>query len=163
MKKQWIWILLPFLLAGCGTRDTFETVADEPAAEVAVADPARITVKLPEDAVAPVLQNESRQLYLCEDYEILLENRPGGDLAETIRYLSGYERDRLTVMHTTREGVQRYEFVWAAAGEEGTRLGRAVVLDDGRYHYCLSVLRDADPDAVSQILWEDVFSSFALV
>ena len=66
-------------------------------------------------------------------------------------------------MQTQRDGVDRYEFVWVSAGEKGERLGRAVILDDGNYHYCMSVLRDADSTEKTQIVWRDVFASFTLV
>ena len=65
-------------------------------------------------------------------------------------------------METQWDGVSRYEFVWVSAGERGDRLGRAVILDDGDYHYCMSVLRDADATEMSQVVWSDVFNSFAL-
>ena len=56
----------------------------------------------------------------------------------------------------------RYEFVWVSAGETGERLGRGVILDDGSYHYVMTVLRDAESTENSQIVWNDVFASFRL-
>ena len=149
------------MMAGCGTRETFETVADEMVLTV-MARPAEIAVRLPDNAVAPVLESDKRQLYMSENYEILIETMESGDLNATIQTLSGYEKDQLTVMQTETDQATRYEFVWACAGEKGHRLGRAVVLDDGNYHYCLSVLRD-DIQEKSQIVWSDVFASFTLV
>ena len=58
--------------------------------------------------------------------------------------------------------MKRYDFVWASAGENGDMLGRAVILDDGNYHYCLSVQRPADPEKTSQVVWSQVFQSFSL-
>ena len=119
-------------------------------------------MRLPDNAVSPVLESDTQQLYFCEDYEIAIETRSSGDLSGTITALTGFAPEQLTVMHTSPEGVDRYEFVWAASGEDGDRLGRAVVLDDGSYHYCMSVLRDAENPKKSQVVWSDVFSSFAL-
>lgn len=162
MKKRMLLGLLPLvLLVGCGSQETFETVSDE-LVQTVMASPRSISVRLPDEAVAPVLESDSQQVYLCEDYEITLENLSSGDLNETIRHLTGFERDALTVMQTSQGDVDRYEFVWVSAGEEGDRLGRAVILDDGNYHYCMSVLRDAVSSEDSQILWEDVFASFCL-
>lgn len=161
MRKCLIVVLLPLLMLGCGAKETFETVADELVAP-AMAQPRQISVRLPEDAVAPVLDSDSQQVYLCEDYEIVVEILEAGDLQETVRHISGYGKDALTVMETFLDGISRYEFVWACAGETEDRIGRAVVLDDGEYHYCLSVLRDASTTENSQIVWEDVFSSFTL-
>lgn len=161
MKKCLIAFLLPLLMLGCGAKETFETVADELVQPV-MAQPRQITVRLPEDAVAPVLDSDGQQVYLCDDYEIVVEILESGDMQETIRHVSGYDRNALTVMETFLDGVSRYEFVWACAGETEDRIGRAVILDDGDYHYCLSLLRDASTTENSQIVWEDVFSSFQL-
>ena len=160
MKKWMVWMIVPLLLCGCGAEETFETVADEQIRSV-MALPGQITVELPEDAVAPVLEGEGEQVYISEDYEIIIETLASGDVSGTVRRLSGYAREDLTVMETQWDAVTRYEFVWAAAGEQGDRLGRAVILDDGNYHYCMSILRDAERS--SQIVWDQVFSSFDLI
>lgn len=152
-------MVMALLLCGCGARETMETISDEPVQAV-MAQPREVSVRLPDNAVAPVLEGEAEQVYLSEDYEIVIETLAAGDLDATMRSISGYGRDQLTVMETQWDHVTRYDFVWAAAGERGDRLGRAVVLDDGQYHYCMSVLRDAQ--AVSQVVWRDVFASFEL-
>ena len=76
--------------------------------------------------------------------------------------VSGLDQEDLTVMDTRENGISRHEFVWASAGETGEQLGRGVVLDDGNYHYCMSVLRNADSGEKSQINWDQVFASFSL-
>lgn len=148
------------ILTGCGTEETFETVMDEPVV-AAMASPGKITVQLPPGTAAPAMETETQQIYVGDTYEIAVETLAGGDLDATLRALCGYPRDELTLLETQWENVTRYEFVWAAAGEEGDRLGRAVVLDDGAYHYCLSLVRDA---AVSSdtAAWNDLFGSFSL-
>lgn len=162
MKKIAIALLLSLLLCGCGAKETLETVADDIPLQPVLAEPAQISVRLPDNAVSPVLESDSEQVYFCEDYEIAIETRASGDLRGTIAALTGFDADQLTVMHTKPEGIDRYEFVWVSAGEKGERLGRAVVLDDGSYHYCMSVLRDGVNPKKSQVVWSDVFSSFSL-
>lgn len=159
LKKLVGFLLLAALLTGCAPEETLETVNDEWVVPV-MAQPREISVRLPEDALAPVLEQDGRQLYMGQDYEIMLETLASGDLSATIRTLSGYDKDQLTVLNTRQEEAERYEFVWTAAGETGDRLGRAVILDDGDYHYCLSVLRDPGD---THVVWRDVFSSFTLV
>lgn len=161
MKRLWIVGFLCLLLAGCAGQETMETVSDD-IAEPVMAKPRKITVELPDNAVAPVLDSDSEQLYFSEEYQILVETLSSGDLDATVRTLSGCDREKLTLMETAQDGVTRYDFVWASAGEEGDLLGRGVILDDGHYHYCLSVLRPADTTQTSQIIWRDVFSSFGL-
>ena len=97
MKKVWVFCLLVFLLTGCAAEDTWETVADEPDAP-AMAVPGKISVMLPEEAAAPVLYSDTQQVYLCEGYEIVLENHSSGDLSRTIRSLTGFAREELTVI-----------------------------------------------------------------
>lgn len=159
MKKLVWMVLLAALLCGCKAEETLETVNDEWIVPV-MAQPREISVRLPDNAVAPVLEQDDRQLYMGQDYEIMLETLAAGDLNATIRALSGYEKDQLTVLETRQGDADRYDFVWTTAGEQGDRLGRAVILDDGDYHYCMSVLRDAGD---TNIVWQDVFGSFSLI
>ena len=158
MKKLVGLILLAALLTGCTAEETLETVNDEWVVPV-MAQPREISVQLPEDTVLPVLEQDARRLYMGQNYEIMLETLASGNLDATIRTLSGYGKDQLTVLQTRQEDADRYEFVWTTAGEQGERLGRAVILDDGDYHYCMSVLRDPGD---TQVVWRDVFGSFAL-
>jgi hypothetical protein len=155
MKFIWIWALLALTLTACAAEETFETVADEQVLS-AMAQPREIMIELPEDAAAPVLENEEQQVYLGEGYELILQTCPGGDLSGTIRSVSGYDKEKLTLIQTQWQNVTRYDFVWVSAGEEGDRLGRGTILDDGAYHYCLTLLRDA----ASEDNWEPVFASF---
>ena len=158
--KRLLWMLvLTVLLCGCRAEETLETVSDEWMVPV-MAQPREVSVRLPDNLVMPVMEQEDRKLYMGQDYEIMLETMAAGDLRATIRSLSGYEQEQLTVLETYQEDCSRYEFVWTAAGEQGHRLGRAAILDDGEYHYCMSVLRDAGETLV---VWQDVFSSFTLV
>ena len=110
----------------------------------------------------PVMESDNGRIYLCSDYEIYIQTLDGGDLSATVEAMSGFSADALTVMETTRDGMDRYEFVWASAGEGGDRLGRGVILDDGSYHYTMAVLRSADTEADRQISWDAVFSSFCV-
>ena len=162
MKKCWILAALCLMLSGCGAEETMETVADDIVQPV-MAQPREIAVSLPDNAVAPVLESDSEQVYLCEDYQIVIETVSSGDISATVQNISGYTRDNLTIMETEQDGVKRYDFVWASAGEDGDMLGRAVILDDGSYHYCMSLLRPAETTETSQITWSNVFNSFTLI
>lgn len=155
-------LLLTLVLSGCGAKETLETISDDIPLQPVLAQPAQISVRLPDNAVAPVLESDTEQVYLSEDYEISIETRASGDLGGTVTALTGFDPEQLTIMHTQPDGVDRYEFVWVSAGETGDRLGRAVVLDDGHYHYCMSVLRDGSNQKKSQVVWSDVFASFCL-
>ena len=161
MKKIALFLLLTLVLTGCAAEETFETVADELVLP-AMAQPENILVNLPGEAAMPAMESDNGRFYLAGDYEIHIQTLEAGDLNRTVKTLSGYEKDALTVMETNPEGIRRYEFVWTCAGENGDRLGRAVILDDGNYHYTMTVLRDADTTENTQIVWNDVFDSFTL-
>ena len=158
--KKWMLLLLMILLTGCGAEETFETVADELVLPV-MAQPRFVCVDLPGETALPVIENDHGRIYICNDYEIILQTVESGDLESTIQMVSGLSEENITMVETGSEHTRRYEFVWAAAGEGGDQTGRAVILDDGNYHYCLSALRCTGNEK-TQINWDQVFSSFQL-
>lgn len=161
--KKWIGLIFAlFILCGCAAEQTLETISDEWDVSV-MGQPREIKVSIPGESLGSTLENESGRIYLSDDYEITVETFPAGDLDATFRSVSGRGREELTVVETKDDGVNRYDFVWATAGETGERLGRGILLDDGSYYYVLTVLRDADPEKTSQIVWSEVFQSFTLL
>lgn len=161
MKKAMLLLAVVFLLCSCAAEETVETVADE-WVEPAAVTPRGITLDLPGDAAVCAMESDSGRLYLSDGYEISVQTLSGGDLDSSIRAVTGFSKEDLTVMQTRNDGVTRYEFVWAAEGEQGDRMGHGVLLDDGNYHYCLTVLQDVDAMDTCQVIWSQVFHSFDL-
>ena len=161
MKKSVIVALLALLLTGCGAEETFETISDELVQSVA-AEVRQVVVTLPIEAASPAAESDGGQLYLCGDYEIYRQTMESGDLNATVMDISGYSRDGLTIVETLQDDCKRYDLVWVSAGEIGDRVGRAAILDDGNYHYCLSVLGDADSADQYRNIWQSMFDSFGL-
>ena len=85
-----------------------------------------------------------------------------GDLEKTGREVCGYSSDALQLMQTRDGELRRIDWVWTCAGEGGDQIGRAMVLDDGSYHYCLTAMADADTVGSLEERWDRVFSSFSL-
>lgn len=163
LLKKWVWIALAaLLLTGCGTEETFETVTDEWVQPVA-AEIREVYVALPPEAVSPVLEGDGNRMYICGDYEIYQQTLNAGDLGATVQSVSGYELDDITIVETMQGDCKRYDLVWASAGEVGDRVGKARILDDGNYHYVLSVLGDADTAGEYKLVWQDMFASFSLI
>lgn len=160
-KLLWIPVVL-LLLTGCGAAETMETIADEMILPV-MAEPKEIWVALPEDSAMPAMESESGTLYICSDYDVMLQTMEAGDLDGTIRTVSGYGAEELTVVKTSEGELDRYEFVWTAAGELGQEIGRATILDDGTYHYVLSATINAEKIEEYQEVWNGIFESFSLV
>ena len=161
MKKCWIILLLAVLLSGCAA-ETFETVNDEILQPV-MAPVGKFNLDLPDSAAEAVMQNEEGgKLYLCEDYVLTVQTLTAGDMDRTVRSLCGFDSDHVSVMETSAGGVQRYDWVWTAIGEGGDQIGRAAVLDDGNYHYCVTVMADAETAGELEKEWNKMFASLTL-
>lgn len=156
---RWIWILAAaVLLSGCAAEETMETMADVWAEPVMVVQK-ELHLELPEGAASPVADTEGGQWYDCGSFSVGVVTLDAGDIRETIRELSGFEKDALTVMETEAEGMDRYEFVWVTTGETGEVFHRALVLDDGNFHYCLTVSGDAEAAGETKDVWQMIFDS----
>ena len=161
MRKWAIFLLLSLLLAGCAAEETFETVADEWVQSVAA--PVRdVNLTLPEDAASPVSAGEKGVLYQCAGYEIMVETLSSGDLEATLREVTGHSRENLTLLETRTGDVKRYDMIWSCLGEQGQQLCRGCILDDGNYHYVLTVLAAAEQAGEFEQEWNDLFSSYSL-
>ena len=154
-------IAFVFLLTGCSAAQTFEKVEDTYNSGI-VAQAEKPVFALPEDACAQVMKTEQGTLYFCEGYEIMVQTMTSGDMDATLKALTGYKRESLTLLETGVDSWERYECVWTSAGEAGDQVGRAVIIDDGNYHYCLSVMAHAQDAGSLQESWQELFSSFSL-
>ena len=162
MKKIWWLLMAALLLCGCSTQQVLETVSDELLLSTA-APQKSLSVKLPSDAVSAAMSaQDGAQLYFCDGYVLTLQTAPSGDLDRTAKALCGYGQDRLTVMETKLGGLKRYDWTWTSAGEGSVQVGRAAVLDDGDYHYCMTVMADEAGSGNLDTRWDALFSSMSL-
>ena len=157
MKKLAIILCMCICLTACASQETFETISDELVPD-AVSPLREVMIALPEEAVVPVSQTDTAALYHCDGYELMLQTLPGGDLDATIRDLTGFGREDTALVQTSPGDYKRFDLVWTSMGESGEQVGRASILDDGNYHYVLSVLADADHAAQCSESWEVIFS-----
>ena len=159
MRKMIVVLISVLILAGCGSTQTLETIADEPVLAVS-AEQRKVKVELPDDAAVMTMSCDNKTIYLCGGYEICFEVLDAVDLDRTIKQVTGFHEEYLTVLKTGYEGFSKHEMVWSSAGETGDYLGRAVVLDDGDHHYVLSALAPADMVQNLEGQWEEMFASF---
>ena len=101
-------------------------------------------------------------MYLCEDYSIHIQTLDGGNIASSVQELSGFLPKNLTIVESRCGNHQRYEFVWTAAAEEGDLISRCALLDDGNYHYALTVTAAAVDAGNHQSQWNELMRSFCL-
>lgn len=162
MKKYGLCLLaLALCLSGCAAAETFETIADE--WDIAIQAPLvrEILLEIPDNAaLLTAQQEEGSSLYFCEDYSFSVQVLSGGDLDKTLRSVTGFGLEDITVMETRQGNTTRYDMVWTSAGEDGDQVNRAAILDDGAYHYVLSAQTgEAQTQAVAAE-WERLFQSF---
>ena len=162
MRKLLVILLLVLLLCGCSKETMLETVTDE-MAEPVVAAMQRTQLYLPPELSAPALQNqENGTLYLCDDYSVILQTLPSGDLSKTISTVTGLNKEKVQIQTTRQGNVKRHQFIWTASGEQGIEVGRTCVLDDGVYHYVLTALAPEEIAGQVQETWKEIFVSFCL-
>lgn len=161
MKKLCLILVSALLLAGCGAEETYETMADELIQSV-MAQPREIQLQLPDEAVLPAMESDNGTLYICKDYDVTVQTLESGDLEETIRQISGYSPDELTVMQTVSGELSQYDFVWTSATDGGEQVGRAMILDDGSYHYAVTAMTDAELAEEYREIWNGLFESVGL-
>lgn len=162
MKKICLTMALVLTLAGCGKQETFETMSDvylEPEAQQAQ----QTSLLLAEESVVSIEDGTGMdKIYLCDDFCVMVQTFDGGDLDATIRSVTGYDKDKLLVMERKSGGIRSYECVWASAGEGGDQLGRMLVLDDGNYHYALTVMAAAEKAGELTDTWQLLMDSFQI-
>lgn len=161
MKKCVMFVLIVLALAGCGAEETFETIADE-FVQSAAAPLREVILERPEEAVLPASESDAGTLYLCDGYEISVQTLPAGDLEASVYRITGFTKDRVEVISTQPGTYRRYDLVWSTLGEQGDQVGRAAILDDGSYHYVLSVLAEADRAGEFEQVFRELFESYAL-
>lgn len=142
--KKWLWLLAAgLLLVGCGQKD-LETVGDAYVIPD-MPEPKTVHLELPEDAAMLTVQNETEEtLYLCRDYTVAVQTFHGGDLDSTLRQISGFGTEELRIYTLEYGPCVQHACVWASAGEETEQVGKAVILDDGTYHYAVTVMVPAE-------------------
>ncbi len=161
MKMAWVLTLLLLFLTGCGMQvETWETVGDTIAvAETAVGD-YDITVGLPEAALTDQTGNCCR--YETENLLVETSTFQATDLNDAVRYLSGFEAEKLTILKTVRFDLPEYQFAWYCQTAEGGRLCRADLVMDGMT--CYGVVCSF-PEEAGEAAWTEarqVFSAFGL-
>lgn len=159
--KKWIAVLLlGVFLTGCSAQ-TFETVGDVLDTPV-MGQSKQILMELPEDAAVGAVNTQGGKVYWCEDYDITVQTLQGGDVARTVKTLSGFDMDRLTVFHTQNGDSKRYEWVWSSAGETGDQISRAVIIAEGNYHYCVTLHTAAEAAGALEPEWTAVLATVQL-
>ena len=160
MKKWLICICFVLFLTGCAAAETFETVGDDLLQPV-MAPIGEIMLELPSSASRQtMISDEDGKLYFCDGYTVTVQTLNRGDLDRTARTLCGFGVSNLDIVETASEGKKRWDWAWTAAGEGGDTVGRAAVIDDGHYHYCVTVMANAADAGALDGQWTAMLRSF---
>ena len=150
------------LLCGCQGQQDYETLSDT-YLQPDVPAMGEVQLLLPTSAeVVTVEHEENGKLWLCEDYWVCLQTSESGDLEETLMALTGRGREELDLICLENGQQKRYECVWLSAGENGDQINRAVILDDGNYHYALTLHTAAETAGVLTTQWKNITATFAV-
>ncbi len=160
VKKVWIFGALALLLTGCAAQP-LETVSDV-YVEQTPALAQQITIDLPEESALPVMECDGEKLYLCDGYELRVQTLRSADLNSVLQEVTGYGKDRITLIETDAGAYRRYDCGWCTAGTEGELVGRTAVIDDGSYCYCVTALAASEAANDLKQQWQHVFSSLEL-
>ena len=163
MKKWMVGLILLFgvVLCACGRAETFEIISDV-VVTGQLSEPAKISLRIPDDATLAVMSSTDGQSYEGDHYQIIIQTYAAGDLNQTLQQITGYSSNQLKLMEVTTEAYGKYLCAWSSVSEEGELVGRCAVLDDGRYHYCLSVLVDAQKSGEMRGEIDALFADYSL-
>ena len=163
MRKIIVIVLLLTMLTGCGAIQTMETLGD-----VAHSSPTQLPLRavalnLPEDAALETWETDAGMtIYTCGQYWIVLQTFASGNMAESLRQMSGFAPEALTILESNCQDHKRYDWVWTATAEEGELVCRGALLDDGKHHYALYTMASAQDAGGLQAEWNQLFGSFCL-
>lgn len=161
MKKCWFLLLAVLMLSGCGEQEVFEQVED--VYQVMAPRAAAVYVQLPEEAAVTAMgSGKENAIYFCDGYTLTVQTLAGGDLDRTLRQVTGFSGEQLTLLKTRTGEVEGYECAWTCTGEGGDQVGRLLLLDDGAYHYAVTVMAEAEKAGELSLTWDTVFGSVTL-
>ena len=123
--------------------------------------PAQMRIELPNDTAVSVMKGDTGTLYYGDHYAVSVETYPSGNISNTLYQITGHDMEELTVLELADDMGNSYRCGWSAAGEEGEQVGQCVVIDDGCYHYCLTIVTDADYAAELRPVIDMILNSYS--
>ena len=160
MRKLIVLFLL-VALTGCSGNQILETVTDGNL-EPVMAQARELEMELPEEAAAYTVGGEGDRVYFCDGYSVVVQTMQAGDMDRTMRQISGFSKEALSVMETRQEDAVRYDFAWSSVSDEGEMVCRTAMLDDGYYHYAVTVMAEYTQAGELSKQWDDVLGSVRL-
>ena len=154
MKKLCLVIFCVLMLSACSAVETMETIGDEGVTPV-MGEAGQVQLTLPDLEDAQVIDNGmGSRIYLFDGFCVTVQTLDGGNMDKTLEIVSGFDADKLSLLKTEQKDYTQICCAWSSAGEQEEQLCRVVVMDDGRYHYAVTVMADSSGVAAQPDLWE---------
>ena len=161
LKRLWMILLLCLMLPGCST-EVYETMSDQYVQPQGL-KPAEVLLMLPQEASLMTAKEETdNRFYICKDFTLSVQTLPAGDLGKTLQTVSGFSRENISLVELTQGDIRRYECVWVSAGEQEDQICKAVILDDGDFHYVLIMQAGAEDAFALRQTWNEIASTVSL-
>ena len=161
MKKCWVWLPLLLMLWGCGQQAVFEHLGD--VYQVMASQPSTVIFDIPSAAAVMAMGSDRENaIYFCDGYTVTVQTVAGGDLSKTIADLTGFLPGQLTMFQLPDDALKRYTLTWTCVGEGGDQVGRMVLLDDGSFHYAVTVMCSAENAGQYGDSWDKLLRSVKL-
>ncbi len=161
MKRLCVVILLLVLTCGCAKQTVYETMSDN--LQQITAEPLDVILDLPDEVAVSVFSNgNGNEIYISNDYTVETYLMPAGDMRKTVLEITGFDMEDVSILQTQADGIKRYECTWTSTGEGELQACRATILDDGNYHYVLTVIGDQTAASEHSEEWKQIFKSYML-
>ena len=163
MKKCWMILCLALLLTGCNAEPTFETLGNV-SAEPASSPAQQILLDLPENTQVPALQSDdSGKIYFCDGITVCVDTLAAGDLDRTLKETTGYGKESLQLFQSYVPEGKCYSCAWTSTGEGQMQVCRARIIDDGSFHYVMTVTVPETQAGQLQDQVQTIMDSFRVV
>ena len=165
MKRILVWFLAAMMAGLCAcAQPEWETV-DGGCVREADGAPSVICIRLPPDAVEEVFSAAGTQHVYTQPgggYEITTEILRASSPDAVIRQLSGFDASALHVYQSGSRSRPVWQFAWYAGSDEGGRMYRCKVVEDGAYCYALTLSVPEASASHYDTMAAELFSSMEL-
>ena len=161
MRYVCLLLTLVSVLCACSAQKEFETLSDQIQYQEPI--PSEVILELPKDIAVSVFSDDNgNMLYISDDYTVETYLMPSGNMDKTILEVTGFHKEDMRIVETETDGVKRYECVWSSVGEGALQNCRTTILDDGDFHYVLTVIGDQSAASKYSDEWLQIFKSYRL-
>ena len=162
MKKLMLSVVVIMLLSGCA-KSSWETISDPPSA-VAVSSQLgeieTVAVQVP-DEIKLIETMGTWCIYATDAGDLEIETRTvlASSLDSAVSTLSGFRSDDLDILNLQSGDKNDYRFAWVTSSDEGNRVCRAKVIQNGMLWHAVVCSVSEDVGNIYEEQIRDVFAT----